>query len=429
MKQPVLRRAGKALALAIVAALLLGALVAWLNVRGEEPVDATPPPAATTEQIERGAYLAHAGNCVGCHTARGGVPYAGGRAVPTPFGDVYAPNLTPDAATGIGGWSDSQFWRALHHGRSRDGRLLYPAFPYPNYTRITRTDADAIHAYLRSLAPVHLQNRPHELRFPFDQQAALAVWRALYFRAAPFEPDPARTAGWNRGAYLVEGLGHCNACHASRNLLGATSNPLDLAGGLIPVQNWYAPSLTSASEAGVADWPAADVAALLKTGVAPQASVSGPMSEVVLGSTQHLNASDLSAMVEYLRALPRAEVMPPPEAASGVKPNAVGAKLYDQHCAACHGERGEGVRGAYPALAGNRAVLLETPANLVHIVLEGGFAPSTAGNPRPFGMPPFATVLSDTEVAALLSYLRASWGNQAAPVSALEVSRFRSSSR
>ena len=424
MSRPI-RWIGTALMLLIAVVLLLAALVAWLNVRGEEPVDAAPPRAASAEQIERGAYLARAGSCVGCHTARGGTPYAGGRAVPTPFGDVYAPNLTPDPATGIGGWSDSQFWRALHHGRSRDGRLLYPAFPYPNYTHIERADADAVHAYLRSLAPVHQPNRPHELRFPFDQQAALAVWRALYFRAAPFEQNPARSAAWNRGAYLVEGLGHCNACHASRNVLGATSNSLDLAGGLIPVQNWYAPSLTSPYEASVAEWPAADVAALLKTGVSPRASVSGPMSEVVIGSTQYLNAGDLAAMVEYLRALPPGEVVPPAEPASGVKASATGAKLYEQHCAACHGEQGQGVRGAYPALAGNRAVLLGSTANLVHIVLEGGFPPTTAGNPRPFGMPPFATVLSDTEVAALLSYMRLSWGNRVMPVSALEVSRFR----
>jgi len=423
------RRLGAAFALLIAIVLVLGALVAWLNVRGEEPVDATLPPAATPEQIERGAYLARAGNCMGCHTARGGTPYSGGRAVPTPFGDVYAPNLTPDAATGIGGWSDSQFWRALHHGRSRDGRLLYPAFPYPNYTRIARADTDAIHAYLRSLAPVHQPNRPHELRFPFDQQAALAVWRALYFRPAPFEPDPARTAAWNRGAYLVEGLGHCNACHASRNALGATANPLDLAGGLIPVQNWYAPSLTSPYEASVTGWPAADVSALLKTGVAPRASVSGPMSEVVLGGTQHLNASDLAAMVDYLRTLPTGNAVAPIEPDPPYRPSAVGGKIYEQHCAACHGEQGEGVRGAYPALARNRAVLLDSTANLVHIVLEGGFPPATPGNPRPFGMPPFATVLNDTEVAALLSYLRASWGNQAPPVSAVEVGRFRSTSR
>ncbi|HEY9067923.1 MAG TPA: cytochrome c [Burkholderiaceae bacterium] len=420
--------------LAIV--LLLAALVAWLNLRGEDSIDtnATPPlAAASPEQIARGAYLARAGNCMGCHTARGGVPYAGGRAVPTPFGDVYAPNLTPDAATGIGGWTDAQFWRALHNGRSGDGRLLYPAFPYPNYTRITRADADAIHAYLRSLAPVSQPNKPHTLRFPFDQQAALAVWRALYFRPATYEADAARSPEWNRGVYLVEGLGHCNACHASRNALGAPSSALDLAGGLIPVQNWYAPSLASSREAGIAGWPTADVMTLLKTGVSPQAAVSGPMADVVSGSTQHLSDADLYAVTSYLQTLPTLDddaAHAAAQAASAVAvPITAGAKLYERHCVACHGERGEGVPGAYPALAGNRAVLLATPANLVHIVLEGGFAPSTAGNPRPFGMPPFATELGDNDVAALLTYLRTSWGNHAAPVSALQVTQYRGSRR
>ena len=423
-----LRRIAATLAILVAIVSLLSALVAWLNVRGEEPIDTTTaaaPGRATAEQIERGAYLARAGNCMGCHTARGGMPYAGGRAVPTPFGDIYAPNLTPDVATGLGGWTDAQFWRALHNGRSRDGRLLYPAFPYPNYTRITRADADAIHAYLRSLAPVNQPNRPHALRFPYNRQAALAVWRALYFRPASFEADGTRSAEWNRGAYLVEGLGHCNACHASRNALGATASPFDLAGGLIPVQNWYAPSLRAPREAGVADWPAADVVALLKTGVSPRASVSGPMREVVGGSTQYLNDADLRAMASYLQALPDREIDTRPIAA----PSAAGAKLYARHCAACHGEQGEGVPGAYPALAGNRTVLLDTSANLVHIVIEGGFAPSTAGNPRPFGMPPFATELNDGDVAALLSFVRGSWGNRAAPVSPLEVSRFRASAR
>ena len=220
--------------------------------------------------VERGAYLARAGNCEGCHTAQGGAPYAGGRGVPTPFGTVFAPNLTPDPASGLGQWSAADFWRALHHGRARSGRLLYPAFPYPNYTRVSRADADAIFAYLQSLPAVAQANRAHTLGFPFDTQAALAVWRALYFRPAAHVDDPARPAEWNRGAYLVEGLGHCNACHSARNALGATRGTLDLQGGLIPVQNWYAPSLASPHEAGVANWPKSEVVRLLKTGVAAQ---------------------------------------------------------------------------------------------------------------------------------------------------------------
>ena len=254
------------------------------------------------------------------------------------------------------------------------------------------------------------------------------MWRALYFRPAQHELDAARSADWNRGAYLVEGLGHCNACHASRNVLGATASPLDLAGGLIPVQNWYAPSLASPLEAGVADWSDAHVVALLKTGVSERGAVMGPMSEVVSGSTQHLSDADLHAMAIYLKALP-----PPATERPAISMNATnttaaigpGATLYDKHCAACHGDRGEGVPGVYPALAGSRAVTMALPANLVHMVLEGGFPPATSGNPRPYGMPPFATVLSNDEVAQLLTHIRSNWGNQGAPVSTLDVTRYR----
>ena len=436
-----MRAAWRVTAAMLGLAVLLAAAVWWLNVHGEEELGAgAAAPAAMPPRalIARGAYLARAGNCMGCHTTTGGAPYAGGRGVPTPFGTVYASNLTPDVNNGIGAWSAADFWRALHHGRSRDGRLLYPAFPYPNYTRVTREDADALHAYLRSLPAAAQANRAHALRFPFDQQAALAVWRALYFRPSVHTPDALRSAEWNRGAYLVEGLGHCNACHASRNALGATASPLDLAGGLIPVQNWYAPSLASAREASVAAWDLADITALLKTGVAAPhgtlVAVAGPMSEVVAGSTQHLSDADLRAMAGYLKALPQStqtsehgaatapgQALPTAAAMAGP-----GAKLYERHCAQCHGERGEGVAAIYPALAGNRAVAMHTPANAVHLVVEGGFAPATAGNPRPFGMPPFATVLNDDEVAQVLTFVRRSWGNAAPAVTALEVSRYRS---
>jgi mono/diheme cytochrome c family protein len=420
-----------ALAVLVLGALAAG-LVAWLNVRGESPLGSAVSAPASAELVVRGAYLARAGNCMGCHTVPGGAAYAGGRGVPTPFGTIYAPNLTPDGTTGIGEWSPDEFWRALHNGRSRDGRLLYPAFPYPNYTRVTRADSDAIHAYLKSLPPVVQANKAHELPFPFDRQAALAVWRALYFRAA--EPmsanDAAGTTPVQRGAYLVEGLGHCNACHASRNALGATTSTLDLAGGLIPVQNWYAPALDSPDEAGVADWDLAHIVELLKSGVSARGAVMGPMREVVAGSTQHLNDADLQAMAAYLKALPQRPASTTSRtSATGAAPadsSTPGAKLYAQHCVQCHGEQGEGVAGIYPALAGSRAVTLRTPANLVHMVLEGGFPPSTAGNPRPFGMPPYATVLSNDDVAQLLSHVRTNWSNRAAPVSALDVAKYRS---
>ncbi|HSV70903.1 MAG TPA: cytochrome c [Methylibium sp.] len=408
---------------AALAAALAVAAIAWLNLRGEAPLVPDPTPRSVdAAQIERGAYLARAGHCAGCHTERGGAAYAGGRGITTPFGIVYASNLTPDDATGLGRWTAAEFRRALQHGRSRDGRLLYPAFPYTSTTRVSDTDADAILAFLRSLPPVVQPNRAHALRFPYDSQAALAVWRALYFRPGRFEPDAAQPAAWNRGAYLVEGLGHCGACHAARNAFGASDE--GLGGGLIPVQNWYAPALDDAQEAGVADWPAADIVALLKTGRAPRASTLGPMAEVVLGSTRHLSEADLQAVALYLQRLPPS---PSRRAAATAKSTPRGAKLYETHCAACHGERGEGAPGIYPALAGQRAVTLDPAANLVRVVLEGGFAPATAEHPRPYGMPPFATLLDDRDVAAVLDHVRASWGNAGSAVSPLDVLRWRAS--
>lgn len=381
-------------------------------------------PKAVDAQVARGAYLARAGNCAACHTAPGGAPYAGGRSIQTPFGTVYAGNLTPDEETGLGRWTAAEFRRALHEGRSRDGRLLAPAFPYPNYTLVTPKDADALFAFLRSLPPVRQANRAHTLRFPYGTQPALAAWRALYFRPGTFEPDTQRSAQWNRGAYLVRGLGHCAACHAPRNPLGATSDPLALAGGVIPRQNWYAPSLVAADEAAVIDWPEDDIVALLRDGVSPHGAALGPMAEVVYGSTQHLDETDLRAMAAYLRALPpvpaaRADVAPAPAAV-----REAGARLYEQHCAACHGEQGQGA-GPYAALAGHRTVTMHPATNLLRVIMVGGFPPTTAGNPRPYGMPPFGQTLNDTEIAALATYLRSSWGHTAAPVEPLEVLRLR----
>ncbi len=426
------------LSLGITAALLAVAALVWaLNVQGEVNVTApvaTPAPSAAV--VARGAYLALAGNCMGCHTVPGGERYAGGRGIATPFGTVFTSNLTPDKNTGIGNWSAAHFWRALHNGRSKSGRLLYPAFPYTSYTQVTREDSDALFAYLSGLPAVEQSNKPHALRFPYQSQAALAVWRALYFSPTAFEADTQRSAEWNRGAYLVRGLGHCGACHTARNALGASREGLDLAGGLIPMQNWYAPSLASAQEAGVADWDREHIVRLLQTGVSPRGSVNGPMAEVVLGSTRHLTPQDLGAMAQYLKELPPAPPRPPgPVARRQAAPlvsaaiQEKGARLYEKNCAQCHGDTGRGQSvgdiKVYPALAGNRAVTLPQTANLVQMVLNGGYAPATEGNPRPFGMPPFVLVLDDSDVAAVLTHIRSAWGNQASAVTPLEVNRIR----
>ncbi|MEP6504105.1 MAG: c-type cytochrome [Betaproteobacteria bacterium] len=424
-------RAGRRVVVALgVLALVAAALVAWLNLRGEDPLAGDGAAfVATSAQVAQGAYLARAGNCAACHTDRGGAAYAGGKGIATPFGTVFAGNLTPDAKTGIGNWSPAQFWRAMHNGRSADGRLLYPAFPYPNFTEITRADSDALYAFLRSQVPVAQPNRAHALRFPYDQQASLAVWRALFFTPGVFEPTVERSVQWNRGAYLVRSLDHCSACHSPRNAFGATSGSLELSGGLIPMQNWYAPSLASSAEAGVADWSTHDISTLLKIGLTPRGATLGPMADVVFRSTQHLRDADIAAMAEFLKNLPQAPSSPRVAAKLDADVKARGEALYKDRCAACHGPGGEGGAGpdgiAYVALAGNRKVQLESPANLVHIIVNGGFPPTTAGNARPYGMPPFGPSLKDDEIAALASYVRNAWGNAAPAVSALDVLQVR----
>lgn len=422
-------RAGRIAAGVLALALAAAAAVWALNRIDEPPSDASPPPAAVSpDRVARGAYLARVGNCAGCHTERGGGEYAGGRGIATPFGTVFATNLTPHPTAGIGAWNATDFWRALHNGRSRDGRLLYPAFPYPSYTQVTREDADALYAYLRSLAPSDRPNRPHELRFPYGLQASLAVWRAMFFRPGEFRPDPARGAEWNRGAYLVGGLGHCVACHAPRNVLGATESrgDVELSGGLIPMQNWYAPSLASPAQAGVMGWSRQDVVALLRDGANARASVLGPMAEVVFRSTQHWSEADLSAVAAYLQALPAQPAQRrKPEPADALVMDR-GRALYKDHCVSCHGEQGQGGRGrSVPPLAGNRAVTLDSPANVVRVILSGGYPPTTVGNPRPFGMPPYGQALADADVAAVASFIRQSWGNEAPAVSAVDVVRLR----
>ncbi|OGB14903.1 MAG: alcohol dehydrogenase [Burkholderiales bacterium RIFCSPHIGHO2_12_FULL_67_38] len=424
------------LAVALGAALLLLVTLAVLIVRqlsaeALPPLTAAPAP-ADPALVARGAYLARAGNCAACHTARGGLPYAGGRGIDTPFGTVFAGNLTPDPEHGLGRWSADAFWRALHHGQSRDGRLLYPAFPYTSFTQISREDSDALHAFLRSLPPVAMPNRPHALRFPYRTQAALAVWRALYFEPGGFQPDPTQPADWNRGAYLVRGLAHCAACHAPRDALGGVAAGREFDGGLMAGQGWYAPSLRSRFEAGLADWAAQDIVDLLKTGVAhggtgaAKGAAMGPMAEVVFHSTQHLSDADLRAMARYLRGLGPDAAAPPPAAPRAASAQlTLGQRVYEAQCTDCHGAQGEGARQAYPPLAGNRALTLASAVNPVQAVLNGGFAPATAGNPRPYGMPPYRTLLSDAEIAAVITYARQSWGNQAAAVSPLEVQRLR----
>ena len=426
----------KYIAITVVLAGLLGHVLFLASAdtpprieEGERSPIAKPDDTTARRALQaRGAYLAEVGNCMGCHTAQGGRPYAGGHRLVTSIGTFITPNITPDSETGIGHWNENDLWRALHYGKVLYGTPLYPAFPYTEYTKVTREDSDAVFAYLQSLTPVQQKNPPSQIRFPFNLRPLIYIWRALYFEPGVYQSDSEKNDEWNRGAYLVQGLGHCNACHTTRNPLGASQGGL-LGGGQIMGSNWYAPSLTSLQEASTSDWPIHDIVQLLKTGLSSRAATGGPMADVVSQSLQHLKEEDAIAMAAYLKSLPpgdpRSRGVAPPLTEEVDMLLARGRKIYKTLCEDCHGGLGQGRPNAYPALAGNRGVTLASPINAIRSILYGGYAPVTANNPRPYGMPPFAQILHDEEIALVLSFIRNAWGNRGSLVTATDVDRSR----
>jgi mono/diheme cytochrome c family protein len=300
--------------------------------------------------------------------------------------------------------------------------------PFASYTKVTRTDSDAIFAYLMSVPPVRQQNRPHELRFPFNNRNLLVGWRTLYFKEGEYVVDGTKSDQWNRGAYLVQGLGHCAMCHTAINALGGSSESKAFEGGMIPNQNWYAPSLTSNREAGLGDWSLQEIADLLQVGASHRGAVYGPMAEVVYNSLQYISDDDVKAMAVYLKALPPRDSEPPPTSqARLVDPRAMelGRTTYAKQCAVCHGEEGKGQPPAFPPLAGNQSITMHSPVNSIRMVLNGGYAPGTHKNARPYGMPPFTHILDDDQVAAVVTYIRVAWGNSGTPVTPAEANDLR----
>lgn len=379
--------------------------------------------------VARGQYLARAGDCVACHSNPGDPPFGGARPMETPFGTLYSPNISSDASTGIGAWTPDEFYAMLHTGRMRSGDLLYPAMPFAAYTKVTRADADAIFAFLKSTPPVHQENREQDLRFPYSNRTLLNGWRALYFKEGEYKPDPSKSSEWNRGAYLVEGLGHCSMCHTAINALGGSSESAAFQGGLIPMQAWYAPSLTSNREAGLGDWSLEDISDLLQAGVSKRGAVYGPMAEVVYNSLQYLTDADIRAMAVYLKALPPTGEAPVPtvtESQDKLRLFPLGKKIYVAQCAVCHGTNGEGRGWDFPPLAGNQSIQMTSSVNPIRMVLNGGYPPGTIRNPRPYGMPPFAQELSDEEVAAVVTYIRTAWQNHGTAIQGKDVNALRS---
>jgi mono/diheme cytochrome c family protein len=407
---------------AAMAALMLGAISCLL-------VAAPLAHGQDLSVIARGQYLARAGDCVACHSNPGDPPFGGARPMETPFGTLYSPNISSDASTGIGAWTPDEFYAMLHTGRMRSGDLLYPAMPFAAYTKVTRADADAIFAFLKSTPPVHQENREQDLRFPYSNRTLLNGWRALYFKEGEYKPDPSKSTEWNRGAYLVEGLGHCSMCHTAINALGGSSESAAFQGGLIPMQAWYAPSLTSNREAGLGDWSLEDISDLLQAGVSKRGAVYGPMAEVVYNSLQYLTDADIRAMAVYLKALPPTGEAPVPtvtESQDKLRLFPLGKKIYAAQCAVCHGTNGEGRGWDFPPLAGNQSIQMTSSVNPIRMVLNGGYPPGTIRNPRPYGMPPFAQDLSDEEVAAVVTYIRTAWQNHGTAIRGKDVNALRS---
>jgi mono/diheme cytochrome c family protein len=373
-------------------------------------------------QVSQGRYLAIVGDCAACHGGPSGA-FAGGRAIETPFGNINSANITPDRDTGIGRWSAEDFYQALHSGHSvTDGRL-YPAFPYNYYTRVTRADSDAIFAYLRSLDPVLNPVNRDTLPFPFDIRTSMAGWNMLEFEPGEFKPDPKRSAEYNRGAYLVEGLGHCGACHTPMDVIGGPKDDRHLQGNVI--QAWTAPDLTDDKRTGLGAWSVEDVVAYLKTGRNDRAAASGPMGEVVEVSTSHMTDGDLRAIAVYLkeRGAAASQAVTPVSASDSRMTS--GQALYVDHCAACHVRDGTGVEQLFPRLAGAQTVQQADPTSVVRVIIAGARSAATDAAPTGPAMPSFGWTLSDAQVADLATYIRNAWGNAAPAVSAGDVAGVR----
>jgi mono/diheme cytochrome c family protein len=402
-------------------------------------------PAASADQarlVDAGRYVATASDCIACHTAPGGKPFAGGLAVHSPIGDMYSTNITPDKQSGIGNYSLNAFDRAIRHGIRADGASLYPAMPYPSYAKMSDQDVRALYAYfMQGVEPVNQVNRKNDIAWPLSIRWPVAIWRKAFGPGdmAPFEVSKYQSAQLARGAYLVQGPGHCGTCHTPR---AATMQELALdesgkdylAGGPL-IDGWRAVNLRGDQVDGLGAWTEQDIVDTLKTGRNRHtAVVGGPMNDVVAHSMQHMADTDLHAIAAYLKTLPahggnKATFTASEDTArmlkAGQDRDNRGAQLYLDNCAACHRTDGKSNAITFPALPGNPTVLADDPTSLIRVILAGSRLPSTTERPSDLAMPGFAWRLNDEETAELVTFVRSSWGNHAKGASASEVAKVR----
>jgi len=374
--------------------------------------------------IQRGRYLAAAGDCISCHTVKGGKPFAGGYPMETPFGTLYSSNITPDIETGIGAWTRDDFYRAMHEGKRKDGQNLYPACPYPWFTKMTREDVNDLKAFLDTLEPVRAISPRNDLIWPLGWRRMVAGWNLLFFQPGEYKRDPGKSEPWNRGAYLVQGLGHCAACHTPKNMFGASDHDRELLGGDAG-ESWFAPSLAGHPRDGLGSWSVDDIVQYLKTGANRDTASTGPMTEVVMNSTQHLGKDDLAAMATYLKDLPAHKPGGGDGAAVDRDAMARGKGLYMDQCMGCHMEDGKGQKNAFPPLAASPPIQAARPQTLIQVVLTGDHMADPPDLPTGLAMPRFDWKLDDRQVADVLTYVRNAWGNRAPAVTARQVEKVR----
>jgi mono/diheme cytochrome c family protein len=411
--------------------LAAAAFVAWDHAddaHAQSAPSSTATPLASSagsdaDAIKRGMYLARAGDCIACHTAEGGKPFAGGLPLQTPFGKIVASNITPDKDTGIGTWSDAEFIRAVKQGRGKHGEFLYPAMPYTAYAKVSDQDVRDIKAYLDTVPAVNNKVDANQLPFPFNIRMLMFGWNLLFFDNTPFKHDDTQSVEWNRGAYLVEGLGHCASCHTAKNFLGGDKALLQ--GGSL--EGWHAPEITGNPYTGLGHWSTDEIVEYLQTGGNNRSVASGPMAEAVTNSLQYLSTADLHAIGVYLKSLPGSGQKAPAPLASTDSTMTLGHSLFMANCAACHRSSGEGVTGMVSSLADSAGVRAPDASNMLRTILIGSRGAVTQSNPTGAAMPNFSWKLTDGDIAALSTYVRNSWGNAAAPVSVDDVKKARSS--